>query len=203
MDQILNQLIKEELAPIFRIDGFKGSVRNYRRLRGELIHIINIQSSTWGGEFAINLGVHLSFLPTVSGSIVEYFKLKEFDCEFRRRMSKTDNDQWWKYDQDEKSIMSAVLEAKQTYLDNGRKQLNYFGEYPKDFSHITIEKIATGRKMIGGFRNTPRLALVLARIRVYEHNNEEAKKFIEYGLKNIGNAKMLENSFIELLSSIS
>ena len=57
------QVIKDEFAPRLRDIGFKGSGHNFKRINNEIINIINIQVNKYGGSYAVNLGLHLTFYP--------------------------------------------------------------------------------------------------------------------------------------------
>ena len=55
--------LKNEFGPQHREIGFKGSGSHFRRVNDEVIHCINIQGNKHGGSCAVNLGLHLTFLP--------------------------------------------------------------------------------------------------------------------------------------------
>lgn len=200
---ILNKLITKELSPVFHGDGFRGSGRTFTRVRGELIHLVNIQGSSWGGSFAVNLAVHLMFLPDVRGFPADPRKISESLCEFRRRMTAPSaSDQWWRYDDNEDSIRGAVLQAKQVYLEHGRAQLEFFRTYPDDFVRMTPENISSPKELLGGFHNTfPRLALIFARIRLHEGDLQSARRFAQVGLEHVDQTSLLADLMRDVIKS--
>ena len=73
-------MLKHNLAPLLRSDGFKGSGKTFRRFENELIHVVNIQGSRYGSMCCVNLAVHLSFLPTAGGGrLIDIEKIKEYE----------------------------------------------------------------------------------------------------------------------------
>ena len=118
--EIFFNILKEEFAPRLRNIGFKGSGQNFRRLNGEIINTINIQGHKYGGSCAVNLGLHLSFLPVNwSDQLPDVKTIKEVDCEFRKRLApKNKGDYWWKYtgliDSTEKKARHLI----ETYFNN-------------------------------------------------------------------------------------
>lgn len=56
-------LLKDRFARALWQAGFKGSGQTFRRVQGEVINAINIQVNKYGGSVAVNLGLHLTFLP--------------------------------------------------------------------------------------------------------------------------------------------
>lgn len=84
--------LRQELVPRLRELGFKGSGKNFRRVCGETINAINVQGSSTGTRFYVNLGLHFTFLPAGYGvELLPADKIKEIDCEFRWRLDPQDN----------------------------------------------------------------------------------------------------------------
>ena len=48
---------KEFINPVLRDADFKGSGRNFRRIAGEFVQCVNLQGASYGGSFAINIGI--------------------------------------------------------------------------------------------------------------------------------------------------
>lgn len=198
--KILDEQIKNLFAPILRSDGFKGSGRTFRRVRNELIHVVNIQSS-FGDKFAINLGVHLTFLPDSIGRIVDVKKITEPSCEFRRRMTISGADQWWNYKNNSDSIYKAVFDAAKVYENYGRQQFERLGNHPQDFAFVNVDYLKSSRFDCRGFWNTEvRHALTFARIRQHEGKFEESIELAKYGLEKIGQATGLKREFEKIIS---
>jgi hypothetical protein len=52
-----HDLLKRDFAPLLRGDGFKGSGTTFRRISGEVIHVVNIQGSKYGGQCCVGVKV--------------------------------------------------------------------------------------------------------------------------------------------------
>ena len=103
-------------------------------MRGELVHVLHVQGSSWGGAVAVNLGIHLRFLPVSRGRQCSPRDLTESECFLRRRMSEADGkDQWWRHERDEPSIRLALEGVLRVYTESGRKQFESFGRFPEAF----------------------------------------------------------------------
>ena len=94
--RLIDQAIRESIAPTLKTHGFRKDGRNFRRREPNCIWIVNVQASAWNsneeGRFTINLGVHF---PT----LVPYFPWKkdtdrpsEVRCLVRSRIGEL----WWK-----------------------------------------------------------------------------------------------------------
>ena len=118
----LDDALRLHLAPVLRADGFKGSGRNYRRTVNDMVQVVNVQGSRWGGSFAINLGLHPLALPIRSNQPADPGKINEIDCAFRRRLREDEKDQWWSHDSAESAVV-AVQAAAGVYQRVGRALL--------------------------------------------------------------------------------
>jgi hypothetical protein len=96
--EVFFDILKTEFAPKLRKLEFIGSGQNFRRVRGQIINVINVQGNKYGGSCAVNLGLHLTFLQVCwSSALPDVHKVKETDCEFRTRLAPGGkSDYWWK-----------------------------------------------------------------------------------------------------------
>ncbi len=196
----LNEQLKNIFSPAMRAEGFKGSGRNFRRINGELIHIVNVQGSQYNRSFAVNLGVHLTFLPDSIGRPVNPKKITELSCELRRRMSKTGIDQWWGFEDNLESIKAAVSDAIRVYETHGKQYFECLGNYPHDFAQFDVISLKSDKSSLCGFNNTEViLALIFARIRQHEGRKADAVEFAKYGLEILGQASALKRTFEKII----
>ena len=94
------KLLSKELYPLLRAEGFRGSGTTLRRITEPLVHIFNFQGSISSDECYINLGTHLSFLPSVGSKVLPAASLKEYHCVFRDRIEPpTGQAHGWAYGQ--------------------------------------------------------------------------------------------------------
>jgi hypothetical protein len=180
----IETIIKVHLAPTLRAEGFTGSGRTFRRIRNGQIHVVNIQGSSYGGQFAINLAIQPIAIPDVLGNEPDSKKIVERVCEFRRRLSESGADQWWSYD-DLASLEQAMSDATKVYEEYGRPAFEAMSMLPSPLDTITVEQLAEGPLGLNGFGTTNvRLALILARLREAEGRIFDAVSFAVYGLEH-------------------
>lgn len=202
--KVFYDVLKKEFAPKLREIGFKGSGQNFYRAKDDVINIINIQANKYGGSCAVNLGLHLSFLPTNTGmDLPEIRNIKEYDCEFRMRLAPRNKmDYWWKYGGLLNSPTKNARHLIKTYFEYGEPHFKEFDEVEKIASMLTLEDIENNDyiKVFGGV--VPQCgALAMARIHKHIGNISEAKEFARVGLKNIGRAVALKSAFEEIINA--
>jgi len=185
----LETAIRAAFAPLLRNEGFAGSGRRFYKRSGPWIQVITIQGSRYGGSFAVNLGIHFASAPDLAGNQPDPKKMNEAHCEFRRRLSESNADMWWKHETDLMSMLSAVESAASMYSSVGRK---YFELACAALNTITPEALASGTYDLQGFGSTKaRLGLALSRIRKLEGKVEESRRFAAYGMQHAGSAGFL------------
>ena len=192
----LEPAIKEHLAPELRADQVSGSGRTYRRVLGGWLQVVNVQGSRYGGSFAINLAVHPLTSPDVRGNEPDPKKITEELCEFRRRLSETEDrsDAWWKHDNTAESMSTAMRSAATTYIQFGRPLLSKVTAETADLNIACAKDLALRSFNFGGFGSTEtRMALALARLRESQGKTKEAREFAECGLSTVGNATIIRN----------
>lgn len=184
--------IKEHLAPVLRADGFTGSGRTFRRVVGDFVQVVNVQGSRYGGQFAVNLGIHPLCIPDLRSEVPDPKKITEELCEFRRRLSESGADQWWKHDGSQESMSTAIKAAATVYYTIGRQLLEHFNGSVSPIHIVTPEAFENGQYSFQGFGSTNvRMALALARFRQAKGHTAAAKKFANIGLAAIGGASGL------------
>lgn len=200
--ECFHDYLKQNFSPLLRADGFKGSGTTFRRAKGELIQIINIQGSKWGGECCVNLAVHFLFLPTTIGRPVgDHKKLRHSECEFRSRLhGPGESDHWWPYGTAETECESSATDLINTYRRWGTTYFEQFEPFPDVFEKITAAEIDAGDfSSLPPSQNTlVRLALTMARIMNHLKRFEKCREFAEVGLRHVGNASGLETELEQL-----
>jgi Domain of unknown function (DUF4304) len=195
----LETAIRAALAPLLREGGFAGSGRRFYKRVGPWIHIVTVQGSRYGGSFAVNLGLHFASAPDLSGNLPDPKKMTEAHCEFRRRLSESNADMWWKHETDQASMLAAVESAASVYAGFGCR---YFDFACTALTSITPEALASGNYDLQGFGGTKvRLGLALARIRKLEGRTQESRGFAAYGIQNAGSAGFLKTELLALAAA--
>lgn len=200
--ETFRNLLKQNLSPLLRADGFKGSGTNFRRIKGEAIHIIDIQGSKWGGECCVNLAVHFLFLPTTIGQPVgDHKKLRHSACEFRSRLhGPGESDHWWPYGETEAESQSSADDLINTHRKWGTTYFEQFEPFPDVFEKITAAELDAGdfSKLPPTQGTLVRLALTMARIMSHLKRFEKCREFAEVGLRHLGNASGLRPELEQL-----
>ena len=197
-------LIRDEFAPELRSLGFKGSGQNFRRMRDDVVNTINIQGNKYGGSVAVNLGLHLTFLPVCwSGEVPDMSKIREVDCEFRNRLApKGRTDYWWKYDGLFHVPSKKVAHLMSTYKNRGEAQFKEFDSVEKIANMLRPNEITTdGSLKLFGYVTAVRGALVMARVNRHIGKLELAREFAQAGLRNLGKATSLKPRLEEFLDA--
>lgn len=123
------QVLKSELAPLLRQEGFKGSGQSFYRVSNDLIHMLNIQGSKWGDGYAVNLGIHpLGMAIEGTSTAADPKNLKEYECLIRRRLSKpSESDHWWKHKGLFRNPERAARSLSRCYFQYGDQFFAAFG----------------------------------------------------------------------------
>jgi len=194
--------IRQHLQPHLRADSFAGSGRNFRRVSGDILQIVNIQGSRYGGQFAVNFGLQPLGILDIVGQPPDPRKITEGACEFRRRLSESGVDQWWSHDASQESMDAAVLAAADVYIRIGRSLLAQMGGMDSPLHTITADEMPGFPELFRGFGFAGcRAALVLARLRKSQGRVAEAVAFADYALAHIGAARGLRSE-LEALSRL-
>ena len=200
--ETFRDFLKQNFSPLLRTEGFKGSGTTFRRIKGEAIHIINIQGSKWGGECCVNLAVHFLFLPTTIGQPVgDYKKLRHSECEFRSRLhGPGESDHWWPYGTTDTECQSSAADLIDTYRRWGTKCFELFEPFPEVFEKITAVEMDAGdfSKLPPTRSALVRLALTMARIMSHLRRLEKCREFAEVGLRHLGTASGLRAELEQL-----
>jgi hypothetical protein len=183
--------IRDHLAPLLRKDGFSGSGRTFRRTGGGWIHVVNVQGSRYGGQFAVNLALQPVSIPDLRGNTPDPKRITEDLCEFRRRLSDyfERQDMWWLHEYTAESMAAAVRAAASSYDKIGRALLNDATAEASDLNTVTPAAFAAGVFDFRGFGSTKcRMAFALARLRKAQGRNADAREFAEQALNQMGPA---------------
>ena len=197
--------LRDTFAPELRRLGFKGSSQNFHRVPGEVINVVNVQGHKYGGKVAVNLGLHLDFLPKLlSSEWPDLTKLREYDCEFRMRLTPRGRfDYWWKYEGLLRNPSKSAAHLLKTYLNYGEPQFTKFDTTEKIAQSISPNDIAAGRDFeIWGPVASVHAALTFARINQHLGNHAIAREFAQAGLVDLQRAPILREK-LEAIASAS
>ena len=195
----LESSIKDHLSPVLKSDGFFGSGRTFRRISGDLIHVVQVQGSRYGGKFAVNLGIQPVAIPDVAGNSPDAKKIKPEHCEFRRRLSEANSDQWWDHAESKESMDAAVRAVASIYATIGRRLFADMSGPESPLHKITPAQFESGEYGFSGFGSTKvRMARSLALMRQSLGNLTDAGAFARIALASLGSAQALRVELEEL-----
>jgi hypothetical protein len=196
-----HQLLKRDFSPLLRADGFKGSGKTFRRVKGERIDVINVQGSRYGGQGCVNLAVHFFFLPSEGGGrVTDPKKFKEYDCAFRERLHEANEaDHWWTYGSSDAEAEVSVASLVDMYRRRGALFFDRFEPFPEVFERIMPAELNAGDFSILPARMTGvYAALTMARIMKHLARQEKSRAFAEVGLQHLGQAVGLKTELERL-----
>jgi hypothetical protein len=195
----LDTAIRRHLVPCLRADGFAGSGSRYRRVVDGWVQVVSVQGARGGGSFAINLAMQPLAVPDVLGNPPDQKKITEELCEFRRRLTEANSDQWWKHDCTEDSMNAAALAATLVYVNVGRPLLERVSGPNSRLNAVTAEEFERGAFDFSGFESTKvRMALTLARFRRSQGRASDSAAFACVGLAHVGSAVTLRRDLERL-----
>lgn len=185
----LEKSIRAHLAPLLREDGFTGSGRTFRRFGDGIAHVVRVQGSSYGGKFAVNLGVHPLSVPL--DACPNLRKMTEADCVLRRRLSLDGGDQWWPHDSSQASMDAAVADAAAVYAVRGRQMFAPFIGPATPLHTMTAANLAEGAYDLHGFWVLGTgLARTLAQMRQAEGDLAAARAFAQLAVDRMGDGSL-------------
>lgn len=192
------QLLKRDFSPLLRAVGFKGSGATFRRIRNDVIHVVNIQGSGAGDRCCVNLSLHYTFLPT---TVTDLKKLKAYDCAFRDRVHEEhESDHWWRYGATEDESEVGVACLIDLFQRRGTSFFKRFEPFPEVFESITPADLDAGNlSRLPVAMTVVRAALTMAHIMRHVRHYDKCRAFAEAGLRQ--NAIGLRPEFERLMSA--
>jgi hypothetical protein len=191
------KLLAQSLFPVLRSEGFRGSGSTLRRTNKPIVHVFNVQGSRGGDRCYLNLGAHLSFLPTEGGGAVPSAALQEYHCVFRSRLHPpSDQEFGWSYGTNDEESAANVARIVSAWPSEGRNFFARYSSYPEAFVALTRSTVPSALH--------PRDTLHYARIAVELGLRHEAIAFAESGLERTSQqATGLRRELDRLLESLS
>jgi hypothetical protein len=176
----------EVIAPVLRQDGFRGSAKDFRRQRGDVLQGLELQASRVGNRCYVNLGLHLAFLPDVVGKPVDPRRFRIPELEFRTRLPLPDEYQplfGWPYGSSESEGDASLGAMLASYEQHDRQWLSRFSRFPEDWLQLTPDDLRDRRWISFDF-GTTRVRVALTWMRIHEHlgDLDTAREFARVGL---------------------
>ena len=182
--KLFEMVLAERFSSNLRRMGFKGDDWQMRRCVSPFIHCVWVQERSDKAAVCLNLGVHLDFIPTVTGKMPTIDIIEQPDCEIKYRLvMEGERDQWWSKDEPEK----AADEMYDLFKTVGRAFLAQFEVFPGVLGSLSRDDIESGKASLylSGMTRV-RIALLLARVWYHIGESEKMVEFAEYGMRIAG-----------------
>ena len=168
--------LSTDLFPMLRAQGFRGSGTTLRRVMDPVIHVINVQAASGGSMCFLNLGAHLTFLPTAGEGKADAKKLKEYECVFRDRFDPPAGPAFgWPYGQNKDEMKETTAFICDHWRMYAQTFFDKYTHFPTDFVAI-IEGIDASAAH-------PIDLLTFARIAAQIRDNTRAQSLASEALK--------------------
>lgn len=111
--KLIDELVKNYLAPLMKSEGFRKSGQNFWRDSEESIDVLNIQKSQWNdareASFYINLGTYWKSFHQNQGTEYNSKFPREYDCTVFSRVEEPEEQAWTLQPNSETSRVGVIL----------------------------------------------------------------------------------------------
>ncbi len=187
--------LQKALWSELRREGFLGSGATVRRISGPVVHVVNIQGSSGGESCFINMGAHLSLLPTEGGGVVVPNELLEYQCAFRARIEPPAGPAFgWSYQEELVAATETVDFILSEWQRVGRAFFDKYMAFPDSFRSLVLAADPNEVHPAG--------LLTLSRVALLAGELHQGKRLASAGLARAPErATLLRNALDEALRS--
>lgn len=192
--------LKTSFHPRLRAAGFVGSGQHFCRVRGDVLQAISLQGNRHGGSCAVNLGIHLAFLPMVSGDAPGAHGIQEIECEFRRRLAPPGrSDSWWSYGESVEETAESVAALSEMFFAVAEPWFERFSTVAAIAAVLDHARLSSGKLSPElGCLASVRAALTGARIHAFLGHTDESRRLAMWGLTKLGRVSALREDLEKL-----
>jgi hypothetical protein len=151
--------LKKALKPILKTSGFSGTGTTWRRINDPLVHVFNIQGSSGGDGCYLNLGAHLSFLPS-AGKLIPAEDTLEYHCAFRDRIDPPAGTFRWAYLEDASETNESLAFIVSEWERQAVPFFERYAVFPESFRTL-LSHLAVATTQIHDLFTFARIALQL------------------------------------------
>jgi hypothetical protein len=197
------EVLEELLLPLLDETAFRGSKWFFTRSRPPFIDALWLQVNKERTKCAVNLGVHLDFIPAKSGKSVDASSIQVGDWELATRLTRDlrTGDQWWPFGRSKSETEASANDLVHAFRTRGLAFYQRFNTLPGPFAAITPESIAAGTADPETLPSQTQVRAALLLARLYQHlgDTAKAKQFADVGMRHIGMAVNLKRPLQEIL----
>ena len=178
--------------------GFKGSGFSYIMDTEDYLFAVGIQASQYGGQCCVEFGIQPKSLAGFIGEILDFKKLKYYDCELRTRLSKNNGvDQWWQYSDNQEKNIEIANEIYNLVVRQAFPIITLFKSDPNLFEKIEVSDLDNvykhvAKKLAGMTLMTTEIRFAWVLTKMFENKNpEKAQQFAMFGLSKLNSSSTL------------
>src|SRR5688500_4500706 len=132
-------LLHKHLWPVLKAQGFERRGYVYHRFRGVVTNALRLEASNVTKKIWVNLGIHLTFLPTLGREVPTPKRVEPSRCAFNQQLGMDDretNPIYWSFGADLVQAEQAVTDLVRTYASKGTTFFDRWSRFPDDFVSI-------------------------------------------------------------------
>jgi hypothetical protein len=181
-------LLQKQLGPVLKAQGFERHGFVYHRFHGVVTNAVRLEASNVTRNIWVNLGIHLTFLPTRDHQTQTPTRIEPSVCAFSQQLGMDDretNPMYWSFGRNRGEAERSVLDLVKTYETKGMAFFNRWSQFPDDF--VTLGAEGIDEKYLPPFRYPSTLferATTLAHLHLHLGDPERAKAFALQGLQD-------------------
>jgi hypothetical protein len=144
-DQITGEefinILNDEFTPLIKSFDFRGSKNNFYKRNSPWIYTINIFKDKYGGNCALNVGIHLDFVENQIDQLPIPSKFTIADCMISKSIEMDNGNNWYYYGKDRNEGLETVELMASMFKKKAVPFLQKFENYPSPFDKITLSDL--------------------------------------------------------------
>ena len=181
-------LLQKRLGPVLKAQGFERRGFVYHRFQGVVTNAVRLEPSNVTRNIWVNLGIHLSFLPTLDHQTPTPRRVEPSVCAFNQQLGMDDrqtNPRYWSFGHDAGEAERSVTDLVETYETKGTAFFDRWSRFPDDF--VTLGADGIEAAYLPPFRYPSTVferATTLAHLHAHLGDPQRAKSFALRGLQD-------------------
>ena len=136
------EILKLKFNPIVKSYGFSGNKNHFYKKNSPFIYTIQIFKDKYGGNCALNVGVHLLKIETGRIELPSIpSKYNIYDCLISKNIPMNNNNSWYYYGKTTEEGIETVSIMIEMLKEKGIPFLDQFTKYPHPFDKISLKDL--------------------------------------------------------------